>query len=1017
MIDSNNSQDLDGLRERLASSHGRHYWRSLEELAGDPDFEELVHREFPAFASEWPDGVSRRRFLQLAGASLALGGLTACTRQPPEKIVPFVDQPENLVPGKPLYYATSLDFDGWAQPVLAESHGGRPTKIEGNPEHPASLGATDLFAQAAILGLYDPDRSQVTKRLGRISSWTTFVAQARGTLDALSAFGEVKLRILTRPVTSPTLIRQIRQLLSAHPAARWHQYSAAGSDSVYAGSTLAFGRPLEPRYRLDRAHVVLSLDSDFLTLGPGSVRYARDFMDRRRVLTVDNARGDGAMNRLYALESTVTATGATADHRLPVPAAVFEAAVVALAAELGVPAIDAAQAESLGASLGDGARRWIEAAAADLGNHRGASLVIPGDCASPAVHALAHALNEHLGNLGKTVELSPPSLDVETLGTDSLRDLVAAMDSGEVDLLIVAGANPVFDAPADLDFAAAMQKVANRIHFGLYEDETAAYCEWHVPQAHELEGWGDARSFDGTLSLRQPLIEPLYDGKSAIELFAALSSAEETAPRELVEASWLEAAATPEADSKEFERAVHDGFVAGSAPAPEAASVDFAAVAGSLGSFPEALGDSVVFRPDPTVLDGRFANNGWLQECPKPLTKLTWDNAAIVGPGMASRLGLANEELVALTVDGRELELPVWIQPGQPDRTVTVHLGYGRTRAGRVGNGAGANASKLRGSTAPWLAPVSVAKTSGKGALASTQMHNNIELETEAAHDRHLVRSASLAYFRDHPDFAKHLGHGSDQNVSLYPDFEYEGYAWGLSIDLGSCTGCNSCVIACQSENNIPVVGKDQVARGREMHWLRIDRYFEGDLDAPEVHHQPVMCMHCEQAPCEVVCPVAATTHSSEGLNEMTYNRCVGTRYCSNNCPYKVRRFNFFLYQDFETPVAKLMRNPDVTVRSRGVMEKCTYCVQRINQARITSERERRKIRDGEVVTACQQACPTEAIVFGDINDASSNVSRHKASPRNYAILEELSTKPRTTYLAEIRNPNSALAKSGSDHA
>ncbi|MFQ5525630.1 MAG: TAT-variant-translocated molybdopterin oxidoreductase [Thermoanaerobaculia bacterium] len=1016
MTESNRSRDLAATRSSLEGSHGRQFWRSLDELAGDPDFRELIHREFPAFSAEWPDGVSRRRFLQLAGASLALGGLTACTRQPPEKIVPFVEQPENLVPGKPLHYASSLDFDGWAQPVLVESHAGRPTKIEGNPEHPASLGATDIFAQAAILGLYDPDRSQVVKQLGRISSWTAFLADATSTLVALGAFGDVKLRVLTGQTTSPTLIREIRRLLAEHPAARWHQYSAAGSEPAIAGAKLAFGRPLESRYRFDRARVVVSLDSDFLTQGAGTVRYAREFMDARRVHTSEDAQSTEAMNRLYAIESTFTATGATADHRLPVPAVRFEAAVVALAAAVGVPAVEAAE------NLGDGVGHWIESAAEDLIHHRGASVVVPGDCCPPAVHALAHAINEHLGNLGTTVELRTPSLVTDDLGTESLVELATAMDAGEVDMLIVAGANPVFDTPADLDFRAAMYKVANCIHFGLYEDETAAFCQWHVPQAHDLESWGDARSFDGTATLRQPLIEPLYDGKSPIEFFAALSGAEITNAREILEASWRQGwSESGEISASDFEtrfrRAVHDGFVAESAPSPEAATVDLQAVTEALGSASDPGTDAIVFRPDPTIYDGRYANNGWLQECPKPLTKLTWDNAAIIGPGMASRLGLANEDLVALAVDGRNLELPVWIQPGQPDRTVTVHLGYGRTRSGRVGDGAGANVYRLRGSTAPWLAPVTLTRRDGAKPLASTQLHNNIELESEAAHDRHLVRTASLDHFREDPEFAKHMGHAAGENVSLYPDFEYNGYAWGLSIDLGSCTGCNACVVACQSENNIPVVGKEQVALGREMHWLRIDRYFEGDLDAPEVHHQPVMCMHCEQAPCEVVCPVAATTHSSEGLNEMTYNRCVGTRYCSNNCPYKVRRFNFLLYQDFETPVAKLMRNPDVTVRSRGVMEKCTYCVQRINQARIASERERRKIRDGEIVTACQQACPTRAIVFGDINDPDSEVSKRKASPRDYGILEELATKPRTTYMAALHNPNPDLDRPDGGHA
>ncbi len=1016
MSEPKNTAEFTELRERLERSHGRHFWRSLEELSGDPAFEELIHREFPAFSAEWPEGVSRRRFLQLAGASLALGGLTACTSQPPEKIVPFVDQPENLVPGKPLFFATSLDLDGCAQPVMAESHIGRPTKIEGNPEHPASLGASDLFTQAAILGLYDPDRSQVVKQLGRISSWALFLREAQSTLSALAAFGNLRLRILTEPVSSPTLRRQIEELLAAHPAARWHQYSPANREAVYAGSKIAFGRPLQSRYRFDRAQIVLALDSDFLTQGPASVRYARDFMAGRRVHSSQEADGPRPMNRLYALESSISATGAKADHRLPIPAADFETAVLALAHLLGVPAVAGISAAS---GLGEAEAAWLETAAEDLKRHGEASLVIAGDHCSVAVHALTHAINVHLGNLDRTVELHAPNFEIDGLGVDSLAELTVSMQAGEVDVLILAGGNPVFDAPADLDFATALLKVPNRYRFGLYEDETSAYCQWHIPQAHDLETWGDGLSYDGTTTLRQPLIEPLYDGKSTLELFAALSEDGERSSREILEASCSEAwggdaSSAEEAESFEarFRRAVHDGFLADSAPAAESALLDSSAVSRAATGISNRVtsGNAVVFRTDPTIYDGRFANNGWLQECPKPLTKLTWDNAAIVGPGMAARLGLKNEDKVAVAADGREIELPVWIQPGQPDRTVTVHLGYGRTAAGRVGNGSGSDAYRLRSSSGLWIASgATVVKREGSIPLASTQLHSNIELEGEEAQKRHLVRSASVEQFRKDPEFAKHLGHSSDEDLSLYPPVEYNGYAWGLSIDLTSCTGCNACVVACQSENNIPVVGKEQVARGREMHWIRVDRYFEGSLDNPKVHHQPVMCMHCEQAPCEVVCPVAATTHSSEGLNEMTYNRCVGTRYCSNNCPYKVRRFNFLLYQDFETPVAKLMRNPDVTVRSRGVMEKCTYCVQRINQARIASERERRQIRDGEIVTACQQACPTEAIVFGNINDSESRVAERKASPLDYGILEELSTRPRTTYMAELRNPNPDL--------
>ncbi len=978
----------------LSQAQGRRFWRSLEELAGDPAFEEMLAREFPAFAAEWPDGVSRRRFLQLASASLALGGLTACTRQPPEAIVPFVEQPENVVPGKPLFYATSLDFDGYAVPVLAESHGGRPTKIEGNPEHPASRGASDLFAQAEVLTLYDPDRSQVVKHLGRISAWSDFLTEARRNLNALAAYGEVKLRILTGPVSSPSLVAQVQNLLVTFPGARWHRVAPVGRGNVYTGARIAYGRALEPRYRLEDAAVVLSLDGDFLTQGPAAPRLARDFMAGRR------ARGAGdAMNRLYAVETTPTGTGATADHRLPVPAARLAAVAGHLAHRLGVGV------PADGGSLSATERAWVEAAAEDLAAHSGRAVVLPGDGCPAAVHALVHAANERLGALGAMVEMTEPVCYDPEDPTESLTELTEAMTAGEVDVLLVAGANPAFDAPADLEFGQAMLNVTHRYHFGLYEDETARLCQWHIPQAHALESWGDGRAADGTLTTRQPLIEPLYDGKGPLEFFAALApidGTDEPDGRAVLEASLGDT----------LRRALHDGFVRESAPAALGTGVDTGAVTASWAELPDAPeGLGVVFRPDPTLYDGRYANNGWLQECPKPLTTLTWDNAAIVGPALAARLGLGTGDLAELAVGGRTMELPVWVQPGHPDETVTLHLGHGRTSAGRVGNGAGFDVYRIRSSAEPWTAfGASLAKRPGRYEFASTQLHSNIELEGPQAEKRHLVRTAPLERFRAQPDFAHHVGHEIPEDASLYEDFPYDGYAWGLSIDLTSCTGCNACVLACQAENNIPVVGKEQVALGREMHWIRIDRYYEGALEDPDVHYQPVMCMHCEQAPCEVVCPVAATTHSDEGLNEMTYNRCVGTRYCANNCPYKVRRFNFLLYQDFETPVLKLMRNPDVTVRSRGVMEKCSYCVQRINQARIDSGREGREIRDGEVVTACQQACPTEAIVFGDTNDAGSRVAQRKALPLDYGILEELSTKPRTTYLARITNPNPALA-------
>jgi MoCo/4Fe-4S cofactor protein with predicted Tat translocation signal len=997
---------LDSVRDQLRDRRGPAFWRSLEELAGTPEFEEMLTREFPAQASLWPEGVSRRGFLGLMGASLAFGGLTACTRQPLERIVPYVDQPESIVPGKPLRFATAMTLGGYATGLLAESHMGRPTKVEGNPEHPASLGATDLFAQASVLSLYDPDRSQTVTHLGRISTWPAFLADTRKALAALETLGGARIRVLSCTVTSPSLAAAVGRLLERYPQARWHQHDPAGRHGTVAGAAAAFGESLECRYDLGRAEVVLSLDADFLASGPGCLRYARDFMARRRVRA-----GTASMSRLYAAETAPTATGTLADHRLPLTTAELELAALALAAEL-----DVAGAAPV-SGLAERQAAWIRTVAEDLRRHPGNSLVVAGDWAPAAVHVLAHAMNDRLGNAGATVLYTDPvPADVGERG-GSFAELVEAMAAGEVDVLISLGSNPVYEAPADAEIMAALYKVSRRIHLGPYVDETAEFSQWHVPEAHYLESWGDARAFDGTVTLQQPLIEPLYGGKTALELIAALADDTERSALDLLRETWSERLRLTDFEAF-WRRSLHDGFIAATAAEPRRPRLDPGAVeraAAELGAAPGG-GLELLFRPDPTVWDGRFANNGWLQECPKPLTKLTWENAALISPALAQRQGLETGDVVELAVDGRSLEAPVWVLPGQPDGSVTLHLGYGRETAGRVGSGLGVNANRLRPATAWRLGGLELRPTGSRQILASTQLHHNVvpgNPEGEQAERRHLVRVGSLEEFRHTPDFAQHAAHGPDPDLSIFPGYDYAGYAWGLAVDLGACTGCNACVIACQAENNIPVVGKEQVAAGREMHWIRIDRYYQGDLDEPTVHHQPVMCMHCEQAPCEVVCPVGATVHSAEGLNDMVYNRCVGTRYCSNNCPYKVRRFNFLKYADTETPVLKLLRNPDVTVRTRGVMEKCTYCVQRINEARITAETERRRIRDGEIQTACQQVCPTRAIVFGDINDADSEVARWKGQPTNYAILDELGTRPRTSYLAKVVNPNPGLAADG----
>jgi len=983
--------DLELARARVAAARGPEYWRSLEELAGSPEFQEMLHREFPKGASEWLDTVSRRGFLRLMGASLALAGMTACSKQPLEPIVPYVKQPEELVPGRPLFYATAFTLGGYASPVLVESHLGRPTKIEGNPEHPASLGGTDIFSQASILEMYDPDRSQTITHLGEVQSWSAFLAAIRGPLSVQKGLQGAGIRILTRTVTSPTLADQLRTVLKIYPQAKWHVYEPVNRDNVYAGAQLAFGQAVETQYDFEKADVILSLDADFLSAGfPGSTRYIRDFAKRRDP--------DGNMNRLYVVESGMSATGAKADHRLPMRTAEIASFVRQLLPDLTENKFDASPAGQFATSV-----------AADLSAHRGSSVIIPGDQQPAEVHLLAHTLNEWLGNVDHTVTYSDP-IDANPVNhTKSLKELVSDMRAGKVDLLFILGGNPIYDAPADFDFASALRasNIPQRVHLGLYQNETAELCHWHVNEAHYLEAWSDARAYDGTVSIVQPLIAPLYDGKSAHELVALMAGQSGASGHDLLQTYWQKQHNGTNFDMF-WRRSLHDGWIEGTS----VAAIRFTLKKWDLSNFPSSPGvdaNSIELnvRPDPSIHDGQFSNNGWLQELPKPLTKMTWDNPVLIAPAMAERLGLKSEDVVELELNGQKVTAPVWIQAGHPDNAVTVFLGYGRSRAGRAGTGMGFNMYPLRFSATPWTANgVTIRKTGDTYKLATTQGYQTMDTPVGA---RPLVRAASLDEYRKEPRFAQE-GEPAP-GLTLYPGYDYknEAYAWGMAIDMNACVGCTNCILACQSENNIAVVGKEQVVRGRHMHWLRVDAYYQGDRDNPKAFFQPVPCMQCENAPCEVVCPVGATAHSTEGLNDMVYNRCVGTRYCSNNCPYKVRRFNFLLFQDWDTPQYKMMRNPDVTVRSRGVMEKCTYCVQRINQGRIDAEREDRKIRDGELQTACQQSCPADAIVFGNINDPNSRVAKLKAQARNYSLLADLNTRPRTTYLAEIRNPNPEL--------
>ena len=997
-------------------NESRKFWRTLDEQADDPQFVERLYNEFPSEIDAITDPVARRTFLKLMGASLALAGVTACTRQPAEKIVPYVRQPEELIPGRPLFYATAMPLGGVATGLLVESHEGRPTKVEGNPLHPGSLGATDVFAQAAILGLYDPDRSQTLTNLGDIRPWSAFLGAIRAALTAQQPLKGAGLRILTESVSSPTLAAQIRDVRSRYPSAKWHQWDPASRHNVRGGAALAFGEHVDAQYRFGQADVILSLDADFLGSGPGGLRYARDFSARRRPEQADR------MNRLYAVESMPTSTGARADHRLPLKPSEIERVAQEIAVAMRPGGLPGGRAAS-----GPHAK-WINAVAKDLQAHSGRSLVIAGDSQPPSVHALAHAMNAQLGNAGKTVVYTQPVEAEPVAQVDSLRDLVADMSAGKVDLLVIVGGNPVYTAPADLRFADALDKVQLRVHLSLYDDETSERCQWQIPEAHFLESWSDARAYDGTASIIQPLIAPLYSNKSAHELLAALSDRPERPAYDIVREHWSRnggsgLSRTPQDFEASWRRWLHDGVIANTAFAPKVLAPRMTDI--FLRPAAASTGIEISFRNDPSILDGRFANNGWLQELPKPITRLTWDNAVLASPDTAAKLraegtpsfeggehGQIISHIVELRYGGRTVRGALFPVIGHPDDCVTVHLGYGRARAGQVGTGAGFNANAIRTSDAlAFGAGAEIVSTGEKTSLACVQYHHLME-------GRGMVRAVTRDEFvRDPKSVHEEAGGGGAKDetpakiITLYPAVEYTGYKWGMAIDVNACIGCNACVVGCQAENNIPVIGKDQVLRGREMHWLRVDTYYRGPAENPETYFQPVPCMQCENAPCEVVCPVGATVHSSEGINDMVYNRCVGTRYCSNNCPYKVRRFNFLLYQDWDTPSLKLARNPDVSIRSRGVMEKCTYCVQRINAAKIDSEKEDRAVRDGEIKTACQQVCPADAIVFGNLNDPKSRVAQLQAETRNYALLGELNTRPRTTYLAALRNVNPELGE------
>jgi Fe-S-cluster-containing dehydrogenase component/anaerobic selenocysteine-containing dehydrogenase len=946
---------------------------------------EARHPDDPGDLSE----PSRRRILELMGASIALATGAGCTRQPTEFYMPYVEPPENVVPGRPKYYATANVVNGIAQGVIVESHLGRPTKVEGNPAHPASLGATSVLSQACVLDLYDPFRAKEIVNKGQPNSWDAFILEFERALTPIRSANGKGLAILTETIVSPSLGSQMGKVLAQFPEARWYQYDPAGMHSGRRGSLLAFGRYVHTYYRMDQAEVIVSLDSDFLTTGPGSTRYARDYAFGRRV------REPGAkMNRLYVVESTMTSTGGKADHRAPLRYAEIGRFAAELASAIGAAG---------GAAGPQEYAAWIGPVARDLQSHRGRSVIIPGENQTPEVHALCHVMNAALGNVGNTVIHTEP---LEVRPEDqvaSLEQLVRNMQAGNVRMLLVLGGNPVYNAPANIPFADALSKVPLCIQAGLYPNETARRMHWHIPETHFLETWSDARAYDGTVTILQPLILPLYLSHSHLEILDLFLQPTNWTSQRIVRTYWQNSVKAPDFEQW-WRTSVGRGLVEGSALPPITPGIRAIDTAPLLRQ-PAPSGLDLVFRTDPFIYDGRYASNAWLQELPRHITKLTWDNAVYVSPATARRLNLQNQQVVELKLSRRSVKGSVWISPGEADDSITVHLGYGRENAGVVGNGAGFNAYLIRTSDALWYANgVEVHPTGDSYPLATAQMHKDLE-------GRDLLISKPVEVYRKNPNFVQEIHPGPKDDETLYPKWKYTGYSWGMAIDLTACVNCSACVIACQAENNIPVVGKEQQLFNREMHWLRVDIYYSGDREHPSALYQPVPCMQCEDAPCEVVCPVQATLHSSDALNDMIYNRCVGTRFCSNNCPYKVRRFNFLLYADWYTESLKFQRNPDVTVRSRGVMEKCTYCVQRIREAEIRSQNEDRYIRDGEIQTACQQVCPTQAIIFGDMNNPSTRVSRLKKQQLNYAMLAELNTRPHTTYLAELRNPNPGLSE------
>lgn len=1037
------------------------YWRSLNELESTPEFEQFMHREFPVAASEFPDGISRRRWLQLMSASLALGGFAGCRYQK-EEFAALVGRSDQRIAGVPLMFATSFEWANRPVHLLVGNVDGRPIKLEGNAQYPLNasvdpsgfhdgkeaafaVAGTDSYTQACILQLYDPDRCSdvlVRSAAGKkptAADWDAFEKSARVRLEKIKENAGASLVVFVPPTRSPSLRRMLSEVKSLFPQVTIARDSMVSDRNFAKGIKLAAGRYVEPLWHLEKADVICSLDSDIFAHEPAGTFYARQYSSRR-----EPDSDKGPMNRLYVIEGQYSMTGASADSRLTIPSSQIGSFAVELEKRIdtmlasGVPAGSADEKTWDELDTAGRIARTLDVLAGDLVTSKGKSAVLVGRHQPAEVQAVGLRINQKLGNVGATVDLLDIQDDQEMLGAISLKEFADKLASGSVQDLWILGGNPVYGAPAELDLAKKIAAIENSVYLAEYVDETAEHCRTVVPAAHPLESWGDVQGCDGTYAVCQPQILPLLNGKSALEVIALLVQAADRDTHAYVRSTAGTVSGSPLND-QQWRKLLHDGFLVGSAAKTVAVSTD--QFTGELATVelggtdkPESGKLEVVILPGESTFDGRFANNGWLQELPQSVSKLVWDNAALVSPTLGEKLRLKQGEMATVRVGGRSVDLPVFIVPGICPTTIVTYMGYGRKAAGNIGNNVGHDVTPLlTADSGTVLTGVEVAPTSRPYKLATTQDHFAIDAlgqNTTSQRAAMLVREGTYEQYKNNKEFAEHMGthHPALESLWTPPDVAQQ-YAWAMSIDLNKCIGCNSCVVACQAENNVPIVGKEQVSRGREMHWLRMDRYFQGDpanksqVVDPKVVFQPVACVHCEMAPCEQVCPVAATVHTEEGINAMAYNRCIGTRYCGNNCPYKVRRFNYYNFnqqygyfygwldkrEEANRKLQQLVLNPDVTVRGRGVMEKCTYCIQRVQNGKIVAKSENREVLDGDIKTACQTACPTQAIVFGNKNDKGARVTVKQKDPRAYPMLEELNVKPRTLYLTRLRNINVRL--------